>query len=198
MRHFGWLPFFIDALKSDMIRFVLTRLHKVDWIKSCRKRENQLEHITEHRNINSSRSIYPFVSFSGPFPLASSQRLFVSAGLCRMILKRKNAPCWQTDKAIEDRRTHAVEYPRILCINRDLHMGWTYGWLTYMRVKLQQSGHTANIHPDTRLFACTHAWNSHRQLCLKPQTTVSSYISYRPCDLTGLCNHSPMTKTLSL
>lgn len=30
------------------------------------------------------------------------------------------------------------------------------------------------------------------------QTTLSSYISYRPCDLTGLCNHSPMTKMLSL
>lgn len=74
----------------------------------------------------------------------------------------------------------------------------TAGQPACMRAKLLQSGHTVHIRPDIRLFACTHTWNSHRQLCLELQKTVSSYISYRPCDLTELCNHSPMTKMLSL
>lgn len=93
--------FFLSMpMQSDMKRFVLTDLHKMDWIKSCRKRKISLEYIVKRINIGSRSGVYPFVSFSGLFCCLSSwpsQRLFFSAGLCSKTFKQ-NAPCWQTDR----------------------------------------------------------------------------------------------------
>lgn len=162
-----------DEVRHDMFCLDTTAQNRLDKIL---QKEKDL--VREHNWTYKYQFWQQYLSVRFVFWALSSwhsQRLFVSAGLCRMILKKKNAPCWQTDKAFEDRRTCAEENPSILCINQDLHMGWTYSRLACMSVKLQQSGHTVHIQPDTQLFACAHAWNSHRQLCLELQTSVILY-----------------------
>lgn len=63
--------------------------------------------------------------------------------------------------------------------------------------KLRRSGHTVRRHARDSLLV--HMHETSRQLRPESQTTLASYISDRPCDLTGgLCNHSPVTKMLSL
>lgn len=54
------------------------------------------------------------------------------------------------------------------------------------------------IYTQTLDSLLVHMHETATDSCARSCRQVSSYISYRPCDLAWLCNHSPMTKMLSL